>query len=143
VPVSYLHRVMHEYSFTDNINLPGEHVVYYRIKQLDADGNFQYSKTVSVHTDCSDIRDVKLYPNPVTKALKIDVSDYVLYENEEFRVEILDTNGRLYRSQVFNMDPADSFYEMDIKERLEPGNYLVKVMKGDSEIKVEQITVVR
>ena len=37
-------------------------VVYYRLKQLDFDGSFEYSKIISIHTNSKNVVDV--FPNP-------------------------------------------------------------------------------
>lgn len=50
-----------EYSFLDDSPLPG--VNYYRLKQVDKDGSFEYSKVIAVSTQ-SEAAQFVVYPNP-------------------------------------------------------------------------------
>jgi hypothetical protein len=50
-----------EYSFLDDGPLPG--VNYYRLKQVDKDGSFEYSKVIAVSTQ-SEAAQFVIYPNP-------------------------------------------------------------------------------
>lgn len=51
-----------EYSFTDNKPMPGQN--QYRLKQMDKDGKFTYSKIVQLSFDGAG--EVKMFPNPAT-----------------------------------------------------------------------------
>ena len=55
------------YLFTDNTPNEGEN--YYRIKQVDNDGNFSFSKIVSVYLRTGS--SLKLFPNPASNQLQI------------------------------------------------------------------------
>lgn len=55
------------YAFTDKTFHQGTN--YYRLKQIDMDGKFDYSSTIHVNT--TQALSFSLYPNPVTHALKI------------------------------------------------------------------------
>ncbi|MBI5914110.1 MAG: hypothetical protein HY842_01940 [Bacteroidetes bacterium] len=57
----------HDYSFWDEKPLPGTN--YYRLRQMDFDGNFEYSKTVSVDIGLGEIT---VFPNPVTAVLTVN-----------------------------------------------------------------------
>ncbi len=54
-------RQRHEYSFLDEAPLPG--VNYYRLKQVDKDLAFEYSKIIAVSSQ-SQASDFVIYPNP-------------------------------------------------------------------------------
>ncbi len=73
------------YQFMDNAPLSS--VNYYRLKQVDFDGKFDYSRTVSVNMLNNSSKRLSVYPNPVSDKLNI-VSNG------------LDTEGSV---QVFNM----------------------------------------
>lgn len=51
-----------EYSFTDSKPMPGQN--QYRLKQMDRDGKFTYSKIVQLSFDGAG--EVKMFPNPAT-----------------------------------------------------------------------------
>lgn len=56
------------YHFIDNT--PFEKNTYYRLKMVDKDGSFAYSKLVSTKTPCS-VNPYTVFPNPTTDSFKI------------------------------------------------------------------------
>lgn len=78
-----------QYSFTDRNPLAG--VNYYRVRQADLDGNFTYSKIVSVRYSTSAL--VTVYPNPVTDRFSVEVSG----SGKIRSVKIFDQAGKLVR----------------------------------------------
>lgn len=68
---------------------------YYRLKQMDFDGKFDYSAIRIAQLE-GDIRpDVNFFPNPTTGKVNLVWTSVV---PENFDVEIYDTNGRLVRA---------------------------------------------
>ncbi len=59
-----------QYSFQDNNPLTG--INYYRLKQLDIDGKFEYSRVVQLRFDYKG--SITIYPNPVKEWLTISVT---------------------------------------------------------------------
>jgi hypothetical protein len=57
-----------EYSFTDDTATPGN--FYYRLKQVDRNGDFDYSRIINVKVDGRTL--VRIYPNPVVNKLTIE-----------------------------------------------------------------------
>ncbi len=69
------------YSFLDkNID---QNVAYYRLKQLDKSGNYQYSFIISVHNKSNST--IEIYPNPATSTIKlmspILISNLVIFDS--------------------------------------------------------------
>ena len=62
---------VNEYEYEDKAPLLG--INYYRLKQVDIDGIFEYSKVITVHF--SKERVLQLYPNPTNGKLQIDGID--------------------------------------------------------------------
>ena len=73
------------YSLTDSRPLRG--LQYYRLKQIDVDGNFDYSAVRSIHFKQNELFDI--YPNPVTDKLLFISSR----EEEWTQATIHDSNG--------------------------------------------------
>ncbi|HTF80680.1 MAG TPA: T9SS type A sorting domain-containing protein, partial [Cytophagales bacterium] len=91
---------------------------YYRIKQVGADGQFTYSKTIFLDSDAIDAADVYIFPNP--NAGTFIVSG--LLDAPSAKVEIFDLNGK---AVFFNTDGVD---ELQLKiSGLSKGIYLVKI----------------
>jgi hypothetical protein len=59
-----------QYFFADVAPFPG--VTYYRLKQVDRDGNSNISKTLTVHTLTQQTTAVKAYPNPANAFLFVE-----------------------------------------------------------------------
>lgn len=85
---------------------------YYRLKQLDYDGQFEYSKVISVKSDAAI---VKVYPNPAQEYLTISG----IAQKQPF--SIIDQNGRVVLEGLV----ADKG-QINVKN-LAPGRYVVSV----------------
>ena len=59
-----------DYSF-DNTNTSSDNILYYRLKQMDIDGQYKYSNTVAVFQKDKNIK-LTVYPNPVKDIMTID-----------------------------------------------------------------------
>ena len=89
------------YEFTDNLNrvvheYSGRHGLhYYRLKQVDFDGKFEYSEVVNINIQIFEqlnTQTIKIYPNPTT--------DYIIIEiNEPTQVQLINTNGQVLINQ--------------------------------------------
>jgi len=113
------------YSLTDN--LPSTGVNYYRLKQIDIDGSFTYSKVASVNFDRSE--KITVFPNPASDRLFIRVPDR---SNFSF-VRITDASGKL----VLQKEIASSAIELDVRA-LPKGWYVIQLIGDDN---VEKIFV--
>jgi len=65
-----------EYKFEDNYGkgLKGASNVYYRLKQVDLDGAFEYSDIVRGKVDCNAIYEIRGYPNPVMSDYNLEIN---------------------------------------------------------------------
>lgn len=118
-----------KYEFTDNS--PHMGVSYYRIKQTDFDGKFDYSDVVAVsfekQSDGSCI--LKVYPNPCPGQCNVSLSDCLEGENSEIVVEIVDALGNKIHQHLPYRDTDGSFnFYMDNMNALAPGIYIVKAV---------------
>lgn len=101
-----------QYSYTDKAvyALPK---VYYRLKIVDRDGSFAYSKTATL--DKSMKSNISVYPNPSTSLIHI---------SGDFKSAVLiDGNGKVVRSINFN----GSSSSIDVSG-LATGNYTLRVI---------------
>lgn len=57
------------YTYTDEEPFTG--INYYRLKQIDYDGQFEYSKIVNINQKSSNTSTIQLFPNPVKDELNI------------------------------------------------------------------------
>ena len=77
----------HDYSFTDPDVLNGE--ASYRIKQVEIDGKYSYSKIINLKTTIN--YSINVYPNPVITTVRIVVNNPNLKKTQ---VILFDPNGK-------------------------------------------------
>lgn len=81
------------YSYSDTN--PHTGLSYYRLKQVDFDGNPEYSDIKSVYISSSQEREVKIYPNPTQNTIT------VIGDNEELSdINIINNIGQLMTTFV-------------------------------------------
>ena len=121
-----------------DIAVAGEY--YYRIRQVDNDGHFSMSDIILIEVEQSleDIRDVEVYPNPITPGdvLNIDITTNIIHG---ISGEIYDMKGALIRT----LEESDSGtgitnLQIDVNE-LSAGTYIVRV-KLSEKVFIEKIT---
>lgn len=91
-------------------------VAYYRLKQVDYDGQYEYSKILKVSFSDYEFRQIKLSPNPAQEMLRIEGM-----EDTTFSIEVSDYLGRILK--VF---PYTSYSDINITD-LNPGMYWIKI----------------
>lgn len=96
---------------------PHEGINYYRLKMVNADGSYQYSKTESVNRLQKEV--FKVFPNPVGKSPNLWIESN---KNESFDFTIFDAQGKQVFYKKFNT-PSNS---IDIKQ-LAKGFYIYKI----------------
>jgi Secretion system C-terminal sorting domain len=113
-----------QYSF---IHLsPASDILYYRLKQIDIDGKFDYSTIARVNMKRN--KQVLLYPNPATNVIQIKNTG----AGEVQQIQILSTDGKTVL--VFT---ANGSMQYDISH-LKAGMYLLQLIKKDNSISVIQ-----
>ena len=118
--------ITQNYNFTDhNFNQNA----YYRLKQVDMDGTFDYSKTIALNTEGSKNKSViKSYPNPVSDALTVETS-----VSETSQLEIIDAIGRV----VFKQNVESGNYQIPTSS-LVKGIYILRV-SNKNDISIQKI----
>lgn len=84
------------YQYTDyNIHRLGSEVMFYRLKQIDIDGNYKYSNIVRLRYSEKNTVNSIIYPNPTQGLATILVGDNSLVGSQAM---LYDMNGRLLES---------------------------------------------
>jgi len=111
-----------EYSF--RVKNPRNGLSYYRLKQIDFDGQFEYSKVISINFK-GENRDVgEFYPNP--SRLGMVYLDYTSQNDEEIVVSVFDVTGKLVVNHIQQISNGDNNLSFDFSE-LNTGIYIVKI----------------
>ena len=77
-----------EYFFEDNETTDG--LRYYRLKQIDFDGKFEYSTILSINYNIGNLVDFIIYPNPTSGKVKLTFNEVM---NEVYSVSIYNLLG--------------------------------------------------
>ncbi len=82
------------YNFVDkNIFNRGSKTIFYRLKQIDLNGNFDYSKTISMSTILkAESTNVSVYPNPANDFINVKL---ISKNKETATIELFDITGKV------------------------------------------------
>lgn len=111
----------HIYGTKDSLPMNGWN--YYRLKQVDNDGRFSYSQTLSVNRKTET---VKRFPNPATSEVQVLLKKQVA----SLRIDLIDAGGRLQKAFVIN-NPA-SLIKLPLTDVL-PGVYHLRIRSDNEE----------
>ncbi len=106
------------YSLQDNS--PG-YINQYRLKQVDVDGRFEYSKVLFVKVDVANL--ISIVENPVQNILKVRIHSE---NNLVKRILLYDFNGRVIKAFKANA----GLQSFDVAE-LASGKYLLQLLDAD------------
>jgi carboxypeptidase T len=114
------------YNFTD-VN-PIEGINYYRLRQVDKDGKYSFSKTIKV-TYLPKTYKVSIYPNPVKNTLNIEVPRK---GNHLTTIIITDITGKFILRQTYQQTTQNNIIKIDVSS-WKSQQYIVKVMNEKGE----------
>lgn len=118
----------HFYNFTDpSVNLLPASVIYYRLKQLDINDRYSYSRITAFSLAAK--RLLLLYPNPVKDKINLSITTD---KAEVLKVIIVDNTGRVIKQNLLSVPGGNSLTQIDVKD-LSPGIYFTRV-NGESGI---------
>jgi len=108
------------YKYIDNgVQSSNARELFYRLKQVDFDGNSEYSKTVSVGLIKSE-NEISVYPNPFSNQITINKK---FETNESVKVELFDLLGR----KLLNKNIGQYDNKLNLNEITQEGMYILKV----------------
>ncbi|PCI98032.1 MAG: hypothetical protein COB15_06780, partial [Flavobacteriales bacterium] len=114
------------YSWIDDNPFNG--TAYYRLKQTDFNGAYEYHEVIAVK--CNQDDNISIYPNPFENSFTVELSKNTTYP---ITVEVLDYLGRKVHFQTLETNVTEI-----VLDELPQGTYFVKVVAETSQI-VERI----
>ncbi len=116
-----------EYSYSDKNLEPGKY--FYRLKQLDFNGQYEYSQTVEVDIQLLDKFSLKQnYPNPFNPTTTIG---YVLAEKTNAKLTVLNALGEEILLLV-NEEQDKGYHQVEVNaSKLSSGIYFYKINAGN------------
>ncbi|MEM9849148.1 MAG: SdrD B-like domain-containing protein, partial [Bacteroidota bacterium] len=117
-----------DYDYEDQEVVPGV-LYYYRLKQVDLDGVFEYSEIRTVKLDAID-GGMELYPNPIGDATELQVRFYTTELTKEFVIMDIHSRSVLQVKQDLRKTGWNTI-SIDI-QILPAGTYLILDKEGNS-----------
>ncbi len=125
----------HDYRYTDagfsKLMVP---YVYYRLRMVDLDGSYQYSKVVRL-VQPNLISTVKVYPNPVKDILQIQVQSVAA---GDFTLRVVDAQGRLMLSRKYGVATGAQTLTLPV-QTLAKGWYVLVMVQADGTMREVKI----
>jgi len=121
---------MQYYSFTDDIRLINNvDKIYYRLKQIDFDGTYEYSNEVAIEISQPNLYLLKQnYPNPFNPSTIIS---WQLPKSNFVSLKVYDVLGNEVASLINEEKPAGHFEVEFNSKDLSSGIYYYKLVAGD------------
>lgn len=105
---------------------PERGLSYYRLKQTDFDGKFEYFDPVAIEFGTILPSELLIYPNPALRTEQVNVKFSGLLPQEEVLVVVKDLEGReLYSKVVFTNTEGNVLEAFDPSHRLDGGTYII------------------
>jgi hypothetical protein len=114
-----------EYQFLDENPGPGS--TYYRLKQVDFDGTFEYSKVIVLDTE--GFIQLYTYPNPARERVFVRSTEEVINSG----LHLFDALGR---KTLLQWSGGSGLYEASLPKGLPSGLYLLSDARGEHQAKI-------
>jgi hypothetical protein len=115
-----------DYNFSDNINGIGVKIIYYRLKMVDLDGEYNLSEVLQVRLiSGTEATSLSIYPNPASSEIRVTIP--VSWQNKTVSYSIYDMQGILMKQR--NSSNAGQTEALPIND-LPAGNYVVRTAFG-------------
>lgn len=106
----------YEYTFKDK----SVATCYYRLKSVDIDGSFTYSKVIVVYAN--DLSEIKVYPTVFTSSLKVRLS---AINSDAMQCMLVDLSGKTVYHHAYNVKEGVNELSMELPESLPRGQYFL------------------
>lgn len=123
-------KAINQYDFIDSHPMPG--VNYYRLKQYDLDGRFEYSPVRTVNFG-KDEFNVRVWPNPVSERLMVNIDG----SRSSKAVYLLDYTG----TQIFYAEMESETTTLEISSVSFPSGVYTLVIDSGFHRRVEKIII--
>ena len=103
---------------------PANGINYYRLKQIDLDGKFEYSDVISVLFENNEPSTFNIYPNPTEDGMVF--LKYFSNRKSDLTIFVFDVTGKNVLTQEVEIEKGDNQMEFDFS-RLEKGVYVLQL----------------
>ncbi len=120
------------YSFTDLNPLNGTN--YYRLKQVDIDGSYEYSKIKALdfgETDKQSLSLEKAYPNPFQRQIQIV---FTLPSPQAVQLRLRSASGRIIINRSIDAEEGKNQHTLRVNQNLKSGAYILNIQSGQNQV---------
>lgn len=96
---------------------------YYRLRQVDTDGSYEYSEVLAVKREKISTNHVKMYPLPVNTDLTID---YNAYTTDDVAIIVTNVTGQIVRTINTTAQQGFNQYTVNLSD-LPSGSYFIQL----------------
>ena len=107
---------------------------FYRLAIVDKDGNYSYSKVLTIGVEAKGLSLMVVYPNPFSKRVQIKID---CDKDEEVTIRLVDGAGNVARSQVANLQKGENRMGINNVDDLHPGFYFLEVIGKDRQQRIK------
>jgi hypothetical protein len=128
-------NLINDYHLTDNTSALQSKLIFYRLKMIDADGKFTYSKVIVFRINPIE-NSFTIYPNPARTEVFVSL---MTDKNQSLRVKVLDISGKIVSEQRKEIQKGTNVFPVNISN-LKAGNYLLQI-HANAEKKAVKFTI--
>ncbi len=116
------------YNFTDVS--PLSNINYYRLKMIDNDGKFTYSKVIAISGNQTDNMAIdKIRPNPFTDFINIE---FTLQLSQPITIQLIDITGKIVATRGFTGKAGANLINYNALTGLAAGIYCLRITSADT-----------
>ncbi|MFN8283960.1 MAG: M64 family metallopeptidase [Chitinophagales bacterium] len=115
-------RVANSYELNDD--QPNNGINYYRLKQVDFDGKFNYSHVIALNntvTQETEVKNIIIYPNPARSEIWLK-TDMDIAENKEVKIQLLNYLGE----KIYDTSLNENLQKINLSDYLS-GLYFLQI----------------
>ena len=116
-----------DYTYNDKAVTGG--VYYYRLKQIDLDGTFTYSNTITINVQLSAVLlHLSAFPNPFSSSTSIS---YSVPNKSKILISLYNNRGDLVQTIINESQQAGGYHQSISNKTLSVGTYYLTLQVGD------------
>jgi hypothetical protein len=117
-------NALRKYNLTDANALATESVLYYRLKQLDFDGKYEYSAIVKVSREHRNATGLEVFPNPYSTQSSLSFTSTLF---GRATIELMDLKGEVLSRQIAEVSRGGNTIDIRDAHMMQAGVYIVKL----------------
>lgn len=126
------------YNFIDRAAKLGSNV--YRLKQIDFDGEFEYSRSITIELGARDLGlSTRLYPNPAQEEIQLELIDL---KDNKMKISIRDLQGKELHRSNHNIENEREVLQINTAD-LSSGSYMLELKSSTGKREVMKFVISR